>query len=166
MEIIFYVYRQFCRKLNQIFYNDLSRYHLRFFRSTNQGLLKCFSGSCTNIQAYASTMKFRPSTLLSTNDIKFDWSTVLGLLKRSVCRWSKFRRTLVHWCYKSNLNGLGFRLIANHNQIYFYDLNAAIANFFCSSCSLFPSLASHNESLLDFLNNIRPFSPCEFISTI
>ena len=54
-----------------------SRDHLSSFR-------------CTGIGAYNGKTKFRPSSLLLTNDITFDWFAILWLVKRSVLRWPNF----------------------------------------------------------------------------
>ena len=48
-----------------------SRDHLSFFH-------------CNGIRAYTGKTKFRPSPLLLTNDITFDWFAILWLVKRSV----------------------------------------------------------------------------------
>ena len=37
-----------------------------------------------DVQAYADTTKFRPTTILSTNENPFNWSAVLWLVKRSL----------------------------------------------------------------------------------
>ena len=73
--------------VNRSFVLYLSRDHLNYFR-------------CTEVRAYVDTTKFQPSTILSTNEITFDWSAVLWLVKRSEYGQNlllpSYTRTVVH----------------------------------------------------------------------